>query len=401
MAHSRLLYLLPLICISPFGVAAFSTRHELDSKPASQQGEVIPLYPKQQGRRDQPVLAVRSEANRKYGFINRFNEMIIEPQFDWAEDFEHGLAVVKQDETLSIIDEKGKTKCKLPAGVDEVQVGTDGMIWFNNSRKTKWGLMNSEGKVIVEPKYDEVMPFADGMAAVNLGATWARGFQSGGKWGFINKSGELIIPIRYMLVSSFSEGVAHVMDDNASSFVDHTGKVILKNTDSAPSDFHEGLSAFTGGFDDKNRETKYLDRLGKTIFKIKGSGEGFHEGMARFTQAANNQSGFINKQGKVVIEARYNRAYDFSDGLAAVSNNWDSSKKDEYSWGFIDKTGMLRIKPVYNEVHSFTDELTRVHLGGKFHQLMDAPSYWSGGEWWIIDITGKQLRRCYEREQSK
>ena len=45
-----------------------------------------------------------------------------------------------------------------------------------------------------------------------------------------------------------------------------------------------------------------------------------------------NKYGYINKNGKEVVEAKYSSAVAFSEGLAAVMNSSDK-------WGFIDDKG--------------------------------------------------------------
>ena len=64
----------------------------------------------------------------KYGFIDKSGKVVIEPQFDDAEDFSEGLA----------------------------QVGKDG----------KWGFIDKSGKVVIEPQYDYVGDFSEGLAKV-------------------------------------------------------------------------------------------------------------------------------------------------------------------------------------------------------------------------------------------
>jgi len=56
------------------------------------------------------------ELGGKLGYINRSGKIVIEPQFDWAEDFHMGLAAV--------------------------EVGG------------KWGYINKIGKMVIEPQFD-------------------------------------------------------------------------------------------------------------------------------------------------------------------------------------------------------------------------------------------------------
>ena len=48
-------------------------------------------------------------------------------------------------------------------------------------RNGKWGYMNREGKVVIQPSFDDALTFSEGMAAV----------QVGGKWGYIDETGRL------------------------------------------------------------------------------------------------------------------------------------------------------------------------------------------------------------------
>ena len=97
----------------------------------------------------------------------------------------------------------------------------------------------------------------------------------------------------------------------------------------------------------------------------------FHNDRIRvgyYSKAVNStRYGFIDRNGKEVIPAKYFDAHEFSNGLAAVK---DTSGK----WGFIDPDGNVVIKCQYSEVTDFTSE-----------GLADVCLY---GTWQIIDKTG-------------
>ena len=71
----------------------------------------------------------------------------------------------------------------------------------------------------------------------------------------------------------------------------------------------------------------------------------------------NGKWGYIDKAGKKVIPCKYDKAYEFSDGLALVKLN--------HKWGYIDKTGTEVIPCKYDDAYSFIDGLARVKLSGK------------------------------------
>ncbi|MGB8194533.1 MAG: WG repeat-containing protein [Chitinophagaceae bacterium] len=95
--------------------------------------------------------------------------------------------------------------------------------------KSKYGLVDRSGKVVVQAKYDYASDFSDGLALV--------GKQDGiMRYGFIDKKGKLVIPLRYLRdrPQSFSNGLAGVYPDlqNAGKFcyayIDKAGNTIFK-----------------------------------------------------------------------------------------------------------------------------------------------------------------------------
>ena len=54
---------------------------------------------------------------------------------------------------------------------------------------------------MIEPVYDSVSTFCDGLAAVQ---------NQDGNWGFIDESGKVIVPLTYKICNDFSEGLAVV-----------------------------------------------------------------------------------------------------------------------------------------------------------------------------------------------
>jgi len=67
--------------------------------------------------------------------------------------------------------------------------------------------------------------------------------------------------------------------------------------------------------------------------------------------------GFIDRSGKVVIAAQFDRVTDFSEGRAAVQVN----KK----WGYIDTSGKYVIEPQFDSASVYENGLASVKLGKK------------------------------------
>jgi hypothetical protein len=80
----------------------------------------------------------------------------------------------------------------------------------------KWGFIDTSGKWVIHPVFDEVRNFSEGLA----------GAKEGEKWGYITSSGEWAIQPFCKRAEDFSEGLARVIEKNSSSwnYIDKTGK---------------------------------------------------------------------------------------------------------------------------------------------------------------------------------
>ncbi|MBR2570506.1 MAG: WG repeat-containing protein, partial [Clostridia bacterium] len=110
-----------------------------------------------------------------------------------------------------------------------------------------WGFVDSTGVVVVEPLYDSVGGFFEGLADV----------QSGGKWGFIDRTGTVVVEPQYEEVRHFSEGLAAVESGGKWGFVDSTGTVVVKPQYEGVRNFSEGLAAVEAG-----GKWGFIDRTG-------------------------------------------------------------------------------------------------------------------------------------------
>jgi hypothetical protein len=262
----------------------------------------------------------------------------------------------------------------------------------------KWGFKNEAGKVVIEPKYDHVGAFSCGLAPVNIG--YRRRPFTTGKWGYINAIGKVVVPMALKSADEFAEGLAAVSDDELNyRFIDPTGKVVFKlGAKERPGKFSEGVAPV----DEQKWSTRYVDRQGKRILRIQGSGREFHEGLAVFELAplasnplADTSVGYIDHSGEIAIAPRFARALHFQEGLAAVVVQGDPKKAE--SWGYIDSSGRFVIEPTFVSAESFRNGIARVYRGG--HRIgtrdLTPRSWWrdfAGGEWQVIDRTGRILR---------
>lgn len=96
----------------------------------------------------------------------------------------------------------------------------------------KFGYQDSNGNVVIAPKYDYAGNFYQGFARVNIGGSyyvteWGYTSFKGGKWGFIDQIGKEITPIKYDALGQFSRGRALVQLNQKFGYIDTTGKEVV------------------------------------------------------------------------------------------------------------------------------------------------------------------------------
>jgi len=250
--------------------------------------------------------------------------------YDGARRFgANGLARVELKSKWGLINEEGLEVVE--PKYDDLGVYYDGVHWA--VLNFKWGFLNEEGKETVPLRYDAVFWFSEGLAGVNIGGK-RNGYDIGencigdqkvlgGKWGFVNKEGLEVVPLKYDKVSDFSEGLAGV----------NIGGKYIKG---------KYFGEYQGG------KWGFVNTEGLEVFPLKYDNvSDFSEGLAGVE--LNGKWGFIDKRGKEVVPLRYDYVSDFSEGRAAV--------KLGGKWGFINKEGVLVIPLKYEHAGDFSEGL--------------------------------------------
>ena len=210
------------------------------------------------------------------------------------------------------------------------------------------GYIDNTGQIAIEPQFNWVGNFSEGLAAVVIEE----------QVGYINYNGKLVIEPQFHFDQEidgfeyFSEGlaVASFQDPESGSvqkgYIDLRGQIAIPPKFCQAYPFREGIAKVELL---KNNRFNYafIDRTGEIVFSHPFTSEArdFSEGLAAIK--IEHKWGYINRQGKIVIKPQFLGAQDFSEGLAAVIDVGGR-------WGYIDKSGNLVIKPKFNHVLEFT-----------------------------------------------
>jgi hypothetical protein len=150
------------------------------------------------------------ERNGVWGYADQDGKVIIKPQFSRAGRFSEGLAlvwtggvpltdpVVKSFVKMGYIDKTGRWVIHSWFKYYFFDDFTDGLVPFRQ-QSSKWGYMDTTGKIAIRPRFDWAGDFSRGIAAVLLD----------GKCAHIDKSGKITDQSQTILSDHKSEQDRH------------------------------------------------------------------------------------------------------------------------------------------------------------------------------------------------
>lgn len=227
-------------------------------------------------------LAVAEASNGKWGYVTEPYaegkiDWAIEPKFEYAGKFSYGVAWVREEDRIKLINTNGEEihiNGTVQAGGDfvdglaivtieavdgldgcqicpekscEYLINTDGDIIIGHSLGTElyhknileeepilvkdynkgydglYGYMNKKGEWVIEPEYEYAKSFSNGFAGVRID----------GKWGYIDEDGYIIVDPYFDSANEFNkEGFATARIGEGVYQVDVNGRITyLKNID--------------------------------------------------------------------------------------------------------------------------------------------------------------------------
>ena len=156
---------------------------------------------------------VRLSPGTRSGYIDQTGRFEIPPQFDSANEFFEGRALVRLGTRSGYIDTTGKFVEGQRPPTGEY---SEGLATLRIEGKV--GFIDRSGKVVIEARFDAARGFAEGRAAVCLD----------GLWGFIDRTGTVVIGPQFERAGDFKgEAVALVTQGTRASYIGPTGAVIF------------------------------------------------------------------------------------------------------------------------------------------------------------------------------
>lgn len=348
-------------------------------------------------------------AGGKWGYLDSTGHITIDATYDGAKQVIKETGIVKSEKKWGMIDMTGATRIpiaydalyymttdtntfvtaqmngirygyidrngniKIPADLKLSKVLGNGFIGF--SKTGKWGVMNSQGNIVCNEAYHEILPFSEGVAAVRFG----------NKWGYIDTLGTEIIPPSFEKAGQFSSGYARIVKDHRWGYIDKSGMIVIGPKYMQAGNFSGGAAPVRtrDGFGLMGQDGKWLQRpVFNKVAQLDSSLTGF------FVLYADGSAGICNSKGKIVIPSHY-EAYKYLgegmvgcrngnfwaladttgrmitapvfEGLKPFSEHYAAAEQNAL-WGFIRKNGKFIIQPQYRVVGKFVDHLAYAYV---------------------------------------
>lgn len=264
----------------------------------------------------------------KWGYVSLQGKIVINPQFEGAQNFSGGLAAVKQQGKWGFIDAHGIVK--ITPQFTEVYSGFSEGLAAVQSADGK-GYIDKHGNLLIPRDSRYIGPFKRGVAEIRevkkklnvwsslaYGASIALGgiglppknaLKSNEKRGFINRQGEEVVSTTYDEVLPFTDDMALVRKDKKWGAVSKDGKNIIRPTYLSMRPFGDGMAAaYTGN------GWQLVDKAGQVVKLLPDSVTDagvLSEGL--LPVCVGEKWGYMNMDGEIVVTPRFMQAGNFVD----------------------------------------------------------------------------------------
>lgn len=369
----------------------------------------------------QPYFPVR--INKQWGAIDSTGKVILNPAYDKL--YENGkrntfLSAHKGD-SVFLLDHRLKiiAKTSYAAIIDIGEGMFETRLRSERYYPSFYGLMDSSGKIISEPRFSLIEPFCDGVAKVNIYTDSSGNYRNENeKSGIIDKRGNWIVPPIYKTsdIKSSSEGLINFYEEGKGwGAMNTTGKVVIQPKYSWLGPCMNGYMEYgltgegsTGIMkrdgtvtirDDGKHLSSYrpLSRsdtlvvvhklkvvkgiipyrfIDSKIYTVSGKyvfespyGPECSQQLNGFFQVSDQamKRGLMNSSGIVIVEPSYDVLQVGQKGLMQVSKN--------RKWGFIDYEGKEIIPCIYEDTKSFQNGLAAIYVGGRWSDYIFPDKY--------------------------
>jgi len=291
------------------------------------------------------------------GAVNRDGSIVVEPRFDFVDDFHEGRALVRSGGLYGYVDLQGQlvVEPQYPIagryyrGLAEVDIGG------------KSALIDLEGKQVLAPRFASAIPFTKNVFWVSDGERSQRTLHPGreefpgaylrptgnslrpdAKWGLVDAVGTWIRQPEFRDIKGFDPGNENLMWAQASTgwgLIRPDGTWALEPTFQYKNEFSDGLAAVW-----RAGKLGYIDRTGQIViplqFDVDVGDHEFAEGMPAPVKLG-RLVGLIDRSGQWVLEPAYDSIFSHYGGEAPLFKGFVAQRGDRTD--LLDPTGKVLI----------------------------------------------------------
>ena len=262
------------------------------------------------------------EKSKKYGVVNLEAKEILPMEYGQIDVTGNYLYAKKDNEV--IVYNKDGAKTNISANISILNTNNENYkIRIDNENESKYGVIDKDGKVLIEEKYNYIEYLNDNYFIVS---------NENGKLGILNDKGNEIVEINKDSIQRIenTELIQAALPENkVTQIYDRTMKMICEMQNATINVEDDYIKVFNDG------ELKYFSKQGKELKNTE-----VYANNQLFVAMKDNRYGFVDKNGNLVVDYQYEKAYEFNSyGFATV-------KKDG-KWGAINEKGQEVVEPVY------------------------------------------------------
>ncbi len=289
----------------------------------------------------------------KWGLINTRGEWVLAPTFNAIGRYsKEGLLPVKSGDKYGYINHLGTEVIDFV--YDDAKPFSDGLGAVKTSEG--WGYILPDGKIYMKPGFDDAGAFKHNIAPVKLEG-WGYALR---KWDQGLTAKRWLLEPYYQKTFEFSEGFGVFQINDLMGLIDEHKTIRIEPVFLGLKRHAEGLlpaSRIQGKWG-------YVDVEGKPVIDaLYQAASPFSEGLASVKKEG--KWGYINRHNEVRIPFRFNRAYNFQSGVAVVVEGNDRF--------FIDKQGKA-VSERFVDVYRASEGYAAVKVGDKWGYIFIPPS---------------------------
>jgi len=239
--------------------------------------------------------------------------------------------------------------------------------------KRRYGFIDHSGAFVIEPVFESLGPFAEGLAA----------FRKEGKYGFIDYRGEIAIPPVHetdrLAGPIFSDRLAAVGQYGEVGYINPLGEFDIPKKFGVGRDFFQNLTVVD--FATSPVEHAVINRDGDVVSRLDVYEVPYVSGWPSSWDlfgcfvVVNHEllTAFLNWKGEVIFPAKYPLMTEFCEGVAGFTEN----NEEGYNiYGLVSLSGEILHRPSFYRMGPFAEGLAPAGRGPKQFGFINPVGEW-------------------------